>query len=327
MGATHLKAWRKLPGVEVAAVFDTDERRLSGDLSSVEGNFGGPAGKLDFTGIATFREVDALLAHPKLDAVDICLPTHLHSEIARRALEMDLDVLVEKPMALEGAGCDLLVAEAAARGRILMAAQVLRFWPEYTALRDAVNAAQFGAVRSAALRRRCAAPGWGGWLGDPARSGGGAFDLLIHDADMCLHLFGAPEAVSATGFADAAHGLDTLDARLYYPGGAVVTVEGGWFHSGLPFTMGYTVVFEDATVNFDSAGTPPTLYCGPEGPRPLALAPCDAYAAEIEYFAGCCRGRQAPALCPPGESAAAVKLMRLLLAARERQGEKIRCTL
>ena len=58
-----------------------------------------------------------------------------------------------------------MIAEAERAGRILMIAQVLRFFPEYMALRNALP--RLGKVRSAFFRRRCAAPAWGGWLKDP----------------------------------------------------------------------------------------------------------------------------------------------------------------
>ena len=328
MGATHIKALAAIPGADLGAVFDLDPARLTGDLSSVQGNFGGPAGHLDFSGAARYDDLDALLADRSIDAVDLCLPTYLHAAFALRALAAGKHVLVEKPMALDGADADRMVDEAARRGRVLMAAQVLRFWPEYRALRELAGAGRWGAPRYAALRRRCAAPGWGGWLGDPAKSGGGAFDLLIHDVDMCLHLFGAPAAVSAAGAVDPAHGIDTLAARLLYDDGLVATVSGGWFHPPYPFSMKYTVVFEGATVEFDSAsGNLPSLFAGGAAAEPLlaAAAATDAYLAEIEYFVRCCRENRTPDICPPGESAQAVKLMALLVESRDRKGEVMEC--
>jgi predicted dehydrogenase len=327
MGATHLKAWCATPGAGVAAVFDEDARRLAGDLSSVQGNIGGPAGMLDFSGVKKYSRLEALLADPEIEAVDICLPTYLHAEIATGALRAGKHVLVEKPMALDGAAADRMIGEAARAGRVLMAAQVLRFWPEYAVLREAVRGGQLGRMRSAAFRRRCASPGWGGWLKDPAKSGGGAFDLLIHDADMCLHLFGRPEAVSATGFEDAAAGLDGVQAQLFYAGGAAVSVSGGWFHPGAyPFRMEYSVTLDGGTVEFSSAeGRPPALYAPDKPEQPLPVATCDPYAAEIAYFLECCRSGRAPELCPPRESADAVKLMLGLLEARKRNGVVMPC--
>src|SRR4029453_15552505 len=111
---------------------------------------------------AGYSDLDALLADPNIDAVDLCLPTDLHESVAVAALRAGKHVLVEKPMALDGASADRMIAEAARAERVLMTAQVLRFWPDYTRLRDAVRSGQHGPLRFAVFRRRCAAPGWSG---------------------------------------------------------------------------------------------------------------------------------------------------------------------
>src|SRR5205807_428336 len=89
-----------------------------------------------------------------------------------KALRAGKHVLVEKPMALDGEAADRMIREAEARGRVLMTAQVLRFFPEYMALEQAIRAPELGRVRCATFRRRCGAPAWGGWLKDPLQSGG-----------------------------------------------------------------------------------------------------------------------------------------------------------
>jgi len=328
MGSTHLKALAKVAGAELAAVCDGDERRLAGDLTGVQGNLGGKGEQLDFSAVRKYREMDALLADPEIEAVDICLPTDLHEQLAIAALRAGKHVLVEKPMALDGASADRMIAEMAKQGRVLMTAQVLRFFPEYLALEEAVKRPNMGAARNATFRRRCAAAAWGGWLKDAERSGGGVFDLLIHDVDMCLHLFGRPEALAATGHTDESRGIDTLQAELFYGGGPVVTVTGGWQHSGaFPFSMEYSVTLDGGTVEYSSAGRAPTLYGGDGSVEGLSLSGGDGYAAEIAYFVECCSARKPPERCPPRESADAVKLMRLMLEARRRNGEKMICQL
>ncbi|MGO9258894.1 MAG: Gfo/Idh/MocA family protein [Bryobacteraceae bacterium] len=308
MGATHLQALGQVPSARVAGVVTRGARKLADGLPCLT--------------------LDAALADASIDAVDICLPTHLHARVAINALRAGKHVLVEKPMALDAPSARAMAAEAECQGRILMIAHVLRFWPAYVALREAVRGNQFGRVRHARFERRSAVPGWGPWLLDPALSGGGAFDLLIHDVDMCLHLFGRPSAVAAVRYAEL------LDAQLYYPD-MVAHISGGWQHAGaFPFRMEYTVTFEGATAEYSSIGRPAMLYSAKET-RPLEPSVSDAagdprgdaYAAEIAYFADCCHTGRAPELCPPRESADAVALALLLLQAGRRNGEKIECTI
>jgi predicted dehydrogenase len=314
MGSVHARAI----GPRLAAVYSSDPRKLTGDLYAVKGNLDGAGGTLDFTRVRPYNSIDALLADPAIDAVDLCLPTHLHEPVAIQALRAGKHVLVEKPLALDGASARRIIAEAETCRRTLMTAQVLRFFPEYVALRDALP--ELGPVRHATFHRRCAAPGWGGWLLDPARSGGGVFDLMIHDVDICLHLFGAPASLAATGHADAIH------ASLFYPDGQVAVVTGGWEPApAYPFRMEYQVSGERGIVEYSSTGRPPTLYAGTERVLPLAATP--GYEAEIDYFIACCESGRPPALCPPRESAQAVELMRLLIDARQCNGEKIPCNL
>ena len=327
MGSTHLKALRSVAGAELVAVYSSDDRKLAGDLSGVHGNLGGPGERLDFKGVARYRAIEELLADSKVEAVDLCLPTDLHAPVTIAALRAGKHVLVEKPMALDGKSAESMIAEAAKADRVLMAAQVLRFFPMYEALQNALKG--LGRVRSAVFRRRCGAPGWSAWLADPARSGGGVFDLLIHDADIALHLFGPPEAVSATGYEALAAGIDVIAATLHYPGGIGVSITGGWHHPGsYPFSMEYTVVGDNGTVEYNSAtAIGPVLHRAGGESESLPMTEKDGYAAEIEYFVECCRTGRQPDLCPPHESALAVALMRLLQEARTRNGELIPCKL
>jgi predicted dehydrogenase len=329
MGSTHLRAWQNVPDAQLAAVYSADEQKLTGDLSQVQGNLGGSTGKLDFTTVRKYRDIDGLLADREIDAVDICLPTYLHAPVAINALRAGKHVLVEKPMALTGELVDSIIAEGEKSGRVLMAAQVLRFIPSYRALYDAVRSGEFGPTRSAFLRRRCAAPFWNQWLGDTAKSGGGVFDLLIHDVDMCLALFGMPSAVSATGYEDLAGGVDVIAATLHYESVPSVVITGGWHHKkGYPFSMEYTVVTSGGTFDYSSArGNDVTLYSAAGESRGVDLRNEDGFEAELRYFVGCCRTGERPAFCPPEESAQAVKLSLLLLDARLRNGDKIPCRL
>src|SRR6476620_3819567 len=105
MGSVHARAL----GSRLAAVCSNDARQLSGDLSAVQGNLGDPVGHLDFSGLKKYSEIAPALADPEIEAVDLCLPTHMHERVAIDALRAGKHVLVEKPIALDAAGARRII--------------------------------------------------------------------------------------------------------------------------------------------------------------------------------------------------------------------------
>jgi len=319
MGCAHLQALARIPSARVVAVMDRDEERLAGDLSKSGGNLGIPGLRMDFSGMRRYRDFAELAADEEVDALDLCVPTHLHAEWTIEGLRRGRHVLVEKPMALRHEDAARMCEEAERAGRVLMVAQVLRFMPAYEELSGLVRSGRLGRVRSALFRRRTAVPEWAEWEFDKTKNGGGVFDLLIHDVDMALHLFGRPEGVSAWGHEDLRGGVDQLTGQLHYPDVESVTITGGWFHRGeYPFSMEYTVVGDEGVVEFSSAGRPPTVYWKDGRKEELPVAAGDPYQAELAYFVECCARGARPEMCPPEESALAVRVMGLLSEARGR---------
>lgn len=328
MGSTHLKAYKNVPAAKLTAVVSNDERQLSGDLSGIQGNIGGPGEKYDFSEVKKYRDPGEALRDPDIDVVDICLPTDFHASVAIDALRNGKHVLVEKPMALTPEDTDAMLAEARKNNRILMVGQVLRFVSSYRTVHDKIKGGEVGPVRSALFRRRCAAPFWSTWLFNPQKSGGGIFDLLIHDVDYCLQVFGAPEAVSAIGYEDLPAGIDWINAQFHYPKVPAVIINGGWHHpKSYPFSMEFTVVTDGGTFEYSSDAKPLTLYDKNGESQKLLDTEVDCFQAEIEYFFDCVTQGKQPEFCPPEESARAVKLARLMVDSRTRNGEKIPCNL
>ena len=321
MGATHYKAFSALEGVSVAAVCSSNSQTLEGDLTQVGGNLGRSTGKYDFSALRKHRQWEQIIEDRDLDAVDICLPTNLHVSVSVAALKVGKHVLCEKPMALYGADCDRMIEAAGETQRILMVGQVLRFWPEYKYLKNFVQSGEYGAVRTATLVRRCAVPDWSKWLLDEKQSGGALLDLLVHDIDQALLVFGIPTKVAAKSLGD----VDTVSATLIYPGGPEVRIQGGWFPPGTPFAMGFQVLAERGELELAPDGLRLNDRSGvsnrikPEGP--------DAYEAEIRYFVDCCRDCKSPDLCPPEASSRAVKLALLMKQSRTEGGKQIECAL
>ncbi|HVW10670.1 MAG TPA: Gfo/Idh/MocA family oxidoreductase, partial [Bryobacteraceae bacterium] len=293
------------------------------DLTSVGGNFANTGEKFDFSNVRGYKTLAEALADPAVEVVDICLPTDQHVPAATAALRAGKHVLTEKPISLDVPSAEALIRGAEQNGRILMAAHVLRFFPSYEKLAEQLAGA--GPVCSALFRRRCAAPAWSPWLTDPKRSGGGIMDLLIHDVDYCISLWGMPEAVRARGHRDLPRGIDIIHADLIYPNLGPVIVTGGWHHpSAYPFSMEFTVTADAATFDWSSA-TSEFRRCRENGEgETLPLADRDAFAAELEYFAGCVERKVQPERCPPRQSAQAVALIDRMLESREKNGAVIR---
>ena len=94
MGSTHIRALQSIPSAELVAVCSRDEKKLAGDLSAVQGNLGGPGERLDFSAVTKYRDIRQMLEDPRVEAVDLCLPTHLHAPVAIQAFEAGKHVLV-----------------------------------------------------------------------------------------------------------------------------------------------------------------------------------------------------------------------------------------
>ncbi len=320
MGSMHLNAYAKLPSVEIAAVCADNARALSGDLTAAGGNLNRPAGVHDFSAIHRCETWRELVEDPQLDVIDVCLPTDLHARVAIAALEAGKHVLCEKPMALTDDECDRMIAASEQYERILMIGQVLRFWPEYRYLESFVRSGEYGRIRSATLVRRCGLPDWSRWLPDESRSGGAVLDLLSHDIDQALLLFGMPDRVAAKSIG----GADTLMATLIYSGGPEVRIQGGWFPPGTPLSMGFQVRADRAELEWRPDGL---MLSDVSGHRTRVQPPGDdGYESEISYFVDCCLAGKKPDRCPPDDSARAVKLALLLKQSRSMGGEQIKCS-
>ena len=321
MGITHLGALSKIPNIELAAIYSNNPRILAGDLShAASGNLNRPPVDVDISSVRKYTVLQEMVEDPSLDAIDICLPTDLHASTTIAALEAGKHVLCEKPMAASQAECERMIAAAENAGRVLMIAHVLRFWPEYEFLLDFVRSKRYGAVRSATFTRRCGIPDWSTWLTNDDVSGGAVLDLLIHDIDQIVLLFGMPDRVAAKKIVDP----DTLSATFIYPDPIEVRLQGGWFAAGLPFSMGFQVRAERALVDWTAGALALSDHNGNR--IPVDLPAHDAYESELEYFAASCRTDARPERCPPEQSAQAVELALLLKESRAQGGAQLKCS-
>ncbi len=296
MGRTHIRAYAAANAAghpnRLVAVCDRNAERLRGDgfaKGNIEEDDGGPLFDADATQLTD--DPAELFASDAVELVSICTHTDTHVDLALRALESGKHVLVEKPVALHAADIDRLAAAARASERVCMPAMCMRFWPGWTELKHAVDAGEYGRVRSAVFRRLGSHPAWSPeFYLDSSKSGGALFDLHVHDADLVRWLFGAPRSVTSIGTFD-----HVSTAYAFDDGPAHVVAEGGWDHTpGFPFHMGYTVVFERATLEFALGREHPLVLARDGNVEPLVLADGTGYDGEVRHVLALCRGEGEP---------------------------------
>ncbi|MEU3722500.1 Gfo/Idh/MocA family oxidoreductase [Streptomyces sp. NPDC031705] len=139
MGCADI-AWRRTlpavegnPAVEVAAIAS----RSRESAVRFTDRFGG----------VPVEGYDALLERDDVDAVYIPLPGRLHAEWVSRALEAGKHVLVEKPLTASREDTVRLVADARARGLVLLENYMFLYHSQHTAVRKALADGAIGEVR------------------------------------------------------------------------------------------------------------------------------------------------------------------------------------
>jgi predicted dehydrogenase len=168
----------------------------------------------------------------------VATPNSLHAEQSIAFLDAGQHVMVEKPMAMDVAEADAMVAAADRSSACLMVAHCWRFHPDVLALRGRIAAGELGEVvktRSYGVHAK-----WGpsGWFVDPALAGGGALaDMGVHAIDTARFLLGGPEPVRVcaavgTRYSDIAVDDDAV-LLISWSNGTNSVVESGWWQPHL----------------------------------------------------------------------------------------------
>jgi predicted dehydrogenase len=214
-------------------------------------------------------------------------------------------------MALSVQACDQMIAAAQPPCRF-MVAQCIRFWPEYVWLKQVVDAGVYGPLRALHLRRQTSEPTYSldNWINNPELSGGAILDLHVHDVDYAIYLLGKPRAVFAQGYHRTGGGIDRVHASWSYGQGPVVQIEAFWdLHTGFTFNMGFTAVFDNHSVVWDSKpGVPLTIYSRGHAPQTPEMPAGDGYFGEVSHFVSCIEHGTDPTVSTPAQSRDAVAL-------------------
>ena len=142
-----------------------------------------------------------LLADEEVEAVYIATPVHLHAAQTIAAAEAGKHVLCEKPMALDVAECDRMVAACEANGVRLGVAYYRHLYPVVERIKAIISSGEIGrpvVVQANAFEWFDPEPSHPRrWLLDKKQSGGGPmFDFGCHRIELLVHLFGRVRSVS-----------------------------------------------------------------------------------------------------------------------------------
>lgn len=149
----------------------------------------------EFDGTRVFSSEGDLF--PEVDAVVISSPNWLHPEQTIAAAGAGKHVWIEKPMALTVSDADRMVEAVDAAGVASMIGFSVRFDAKSQEMKRRLDAGEFGEWFSACSRRNVgfAEEQFAGWRGDPSRSGGVMSELIIHEIDWAVFLFGWPDSI------------------------------------------------------------------------------------------------------------------------------------
>lgn len=268
-----------------------------------------------------YTSVDEMLENEtELDFVCLCLPTYLHAEYAIKLMKAGLNVLCEKPMALNMEDCERMIACSKETGKRLMIAQCSRFGKDMIIMKNFIDEGSFGKPVSAFFTAADGKPTWGfeNWFANGELSGGCMLDLQAHTIDLINWYFGVPDGTSTTAKQCTPDftGYGTISSNLTYKDGLFVHV---WCDWGIPknkhdsrytrinFEKGYIVRKVGAHAELSAVsyadGSVTNL-----SDRYRAVK--SSYRDEIEYFAKCLASGERFDHCPPEQSKNVVAVMR-----------------
>jgi len=137
--------------------------------------------KEDVDSLKTYTSVDEMLSKEDLDLVDICTPTKFHSSIAIKALESDVNVMAEKPMARTYLECLEVIEAVKDSGKLYQHNENWLYSPIWYNMRKIIESGIIGELQLTFLATAHGGPEWASWFWDPEIAGGGALlDNGVH---------------------------------------------------------------------------------------------------------------------------------------------------
>lgn len=180
-GRIALRLHRPEEGLSIRSICATNFDNLD--------NFRGTCGD----GLIMTTDYREIMADPKVDAVFICTPDHLHAEHAIAALNAGKHVFLEKPMAITIADCDAILSAAKQSKGRLYVGHNMRFMPVVKKMRELIEEGRIGRVEAVWCRHFIAYGGdayFKDWHSERQNTTGMLLQKGAHDIDIIHYLAG-----------------------------------------------------------------------------------------------------------------------------------------
>jgi len=239
----------------------------------------------------------------QIDAVDICLPHHLHGPAIIDAAAAGKHIICEKPMCMSLKEADDIAAAVKKAGVTYMSAHNQLFMPVVQEAKRMIESGEIGRVMWLRSQDCFRAGGEGGnpfkgsWRANLKTQGGGELiDTGYHPSYRLLYLAGA-QATKIQGnmgrFVQPIEGEDTASVQVRFANGAIGEILTSWAFALPHGTHHIHVVGEKGQI----FGSDNTLYHLPRGfsePAKRTFQSVDTFEAEIGHFADCLREGKRP---------------------------------
>lgn len=257
-----------------------------------------------------YTDQEQMYRNEALDGVLICTPTYTHEEMVRRALARRVPVMCEKPLAL--------MQRRPGGWWRTQRTQTFPLWSCRWSVSGRntgpwarlIRSGQLGRIKNVYMSRLSSHPDWTVWHRDPEKSGGGLYDLHIHELDFLYSVFGPAETVYAIGDREENGCFNNVSTCLRFSSGVPAVAEGFMDMIGdFPFSASFRVNGERASVVYESRDGAMTLYKADKPGEELEIPRYDPYREETEYFADCVRSKKETALIPGTDVISVLELL------------------
>jgi predicted dehydrogenase len=199
LGQHHARVYTEILGTQLAGVVDTNESRAEAVGESL--------------GVPYYNNIDEFIKKASPDAVSVVVPTSQHHEIAKKALQNGIHVLIEKPVTTTVSEAEDLLKSAEKSDLVLQVGHIERFNSAVQYISKIIHKPLY-------LESRRLGP-----FSPRINDVGVVLDLMIHDIDIILSLVNSDLTnISAMGSFVRSEHEDIATAQMAFKNGSIAHI-------------------------------------------------------------------------------------------------------